>query len=371
MPSTHAAPSPLAALIQRHIDAGGFLGAALLVARNGRVVLEHYAGQARPGSSSSPHTLWPIASISKVYTATLIMRLVELGELTLNTHVARVLPRFTGEGREEIRLRHLLTHTSGMIYESPEMEARLAAQVPLDALIEEAYSAPLLFRAGTTVSYGDYNYLLAGHMAAVAMGQPYAALVRELVIAPMGLRDTALPPAPADNERIALVRGVMAEGTAGAMYNSPHARSLAHPAFGVVASAPDLLRFALHWAPGGPRLLSPAATRAMTMDQTGGVPGQHPSLRGIGSDLPIPWGYGWALQTARVPALFSELASSATFGHGGASGCQLVVDPLADLALVVLTNTHLRTGRDAWSARLQSIINCCWAQFGANAPAQL
>jgi CubicO group peptidase (beta-lactamase class C family) len=188
-------------------------------------------------------------------------------------------------------------------------------------------------------------------------------LVRTLVIEPMGLTNTFVVPAPQDYGRIAKVRGVMAEDTDGAMYNSPYALSLAHPAFAVVCTLADLIRFALHFTPDGPRLHSEATVRAMTRLQTGDVPGEHPTVMGYGTDAHIPWGFGFALQTKQVPALFSELASFRTFGHGGASGCQLVIDPEPDVAVALLTNTHVLTGRDRWYRRLQSIINMAFASF--------
>lgn len=353
----------IASLIERYICEGGFAGAAVGVARQGQRVFEHYAGLAAPGLASGPDVLFPIASITKSFTAAMVMRLVELGELTLNTFVSSVLPKFTGDGRDEVRLRHLLTHTSGLPYESDEMEARLKAQTPLNELIKEAYTAPLLFKPGTRLSYGDYNYLLAGHIAEVVTGTPYPELVRKFVIEPMGLGNTFVVPEPKDYGRIAKVRGVLAEGTDGAMYNSPYAFSLAHPAFAGVSTPGDMIRFASHFAPDGPRIHAEVTVRAMTRQQTGDVPGEHPTVKGYGADARIPWGFGFALQTEQVPALFSELASFRSFGHGGASGCQLVIDPDVNLIVVVLTNSHVRTGRDRWYRQLQSIINSAFANF--------
>jgi CubicO group peptidase (beta-lactamase class C family) len=77
------------------------------------------------------------------------MALVERGALLLSTPVHAVLPDFRGDGREAITLRHLLTHTSGLVYESPEMEQRLIAQTPIEAMIDEAYTYPLMFSPGT------------------------------------------------------------------------------------------------------------------------------------------------------------------------------------------------------------------------------
>jgi CubicO group peptidase (beta-lactamase class C family) len=101
----------------------------------------------------------------------------------------------------------------------------------------------------------------------------------------------------------------------------------------------------------------------MTSDQTGGVLGTHSWLSGLGTGGRVPWGIGWALQTPHTPALFSELLSFETFGHGGASGCQLVADPEQGLVVAVLTNTHLRTGHEPWYRRLQSMINCTVASI--------
>jgi CubicO group peptidase (beta-lactamase class C family) len=144
MPDT--TPKPLAALIERYLAQGDFAGVAVLAARDGELMVEHYAGQAAPSLPVTRETLWPIASISKVYTAAAIMRLVELGELTLNTPVTILLPEFRGQGREDVRLRHLLTHSAGMIYESPQMEERLRNQVPLEELLAEAMTSTRNFK---------------------------------------------------------------------------------------------------------------------------------------------------------------------------------------------------------------------------------
>lgn len=353
----------VAQVVAGHIREGGFSGAAVIGSRGGQTALEHYAGEAATGLPSSERVLWPIASISKMYAVSAIMRLVERGEVTLNTLVVDVIPEFTGEMREEVRLRHLLTHTSGLIYESPEMEARLIAETPLEVMVQEAYSAPLRFKPGTSLAYADYNTLVAGRVAEVVTGTLLPELVRSLVLEPMGLQDTFFPTPATEDARVATVRGTMADGTSGAMYNSRYARGLAHPAFAVTATARDLLRFASHFAPNGPRVHSSATVRAMTTNQTGVVTGIHPSMKGYDSTAPMPWGLGWALQTKWTPALFCELSSFKTFGHGGASGCELLVDPENGIVLAVLTNTHLRVGREGWYRRLQSILNVAFTHL--------
>ncbi len=350
-------------VVDKHTSSGEYAGAGLAVFQHAKLVAEYYAGEAAPGLAAAPNVLWPLASISKVYTATMIIRLVEDGVLTLNTPVCEVIPQFKGGGREEVNLRHLLTHTAGMMYESPEMGKRLRAHAPLTALLHEAIEAPLLFKPGTALSYADNHYLLAGRVAEIVTGRSYRELVATLVLEPAKLNQTFVPPRSEDESRLAKVRGVMAENSDGAMYNSGYARDLAHPAFGVFSTVMDLARFGLLFIPGGTHLLSRAGIRLMTTNQTGCVPGQPPLLRGFSSDLRMPWAVGFALQTEQVPSLYCDLASFRTFAHGGATGCVLVIDPECELVVALVSNAHVSLGRDRWYMRLQSILNSVFAEF--------
>jgi len=352
----------VATVLERRAQEDQLWGAAVVVLKDGQTVAEHYAGAAAPNLPAGPQVLWPIASISKVYTAAAIMRLVEEGSFTLNTPIHLILPGFTGEGREEVRLRHLLTHTAGFRYESPEMEQRLRTHAPRSELVREALESPLLFKPGTQFSYADYNYLIAGYLAELVTDQDFPRLVNRLVLEPAALKETFFPPSAGEEDRTAYIRGVLAEGSDGAMYNSRYSRDLAHPAFGVFATTADLARFGSMFMPGGPRFLSDGTVHAMTVDQTGGVPGVHPSMKGYAADVHIPWGFGFAVQSAQVPCLYSDLASFETFGHGGASGCQLICDPVLGIVVAVTSNAHLRLGREAWYRRMQSIINNAFAE---------
>lgn len=356
---TASVPSSLVTLINHIIGQNDITGAAIVAMHRGKIVLEHYAGHANPTTVAHKDSLWPLASISKVFSAATIMRLVEQGVLTLNTRATSILPEFNGDMREEVRIRHLLTHTAGMIYESPQMAERLRNHTSLADMYAESIPSPLMFAPGTQLSYSDYHWLLLATMAERLTGTAFADLMQQLVLVPMGLTQTFFPCAQTTTPaQVAYVRGVLAEGTSGAMYNSDYARGLAHPAFGVTASARDLARFAWHFMPHGPRVLSEPTVRAMTRDQTAGVPGRYPIISGIGEHPQHAWGLGWALQTSRTPALFSELLSFETFGHHGASGCQVMADPTQELIVVALTNTHLNTGIDPWYNRLQAIANC-------------
>lgn len=345
---------PVFELLDRFVAEGQVNGAAVAVAWKGEQVGEYHAGQARDEVPTSAETIWPLASISKVYTATMVMALVERGLLTLSMPVSVVLPELSGDGKESITFRHLLTHTSGLIYESPEMEQRLLNQTSMDDLIAEAYTYPLGFEPGTRHSYADYNSLLAGHAASIVAGKPFADLVREHVLDPGGLADTWMPPTDAVESRLARVVGPLAEGTPGDMYNSPYGLGLGHPAFGTSATVSDLMRFGLLFAPGGDRrILSDASIRTMTTDQTGGdTPGSFPGMSG---DRSMPWGIGFDVKGER--GIGGDITSNRTFGHGGATGCILRVDPEDDIVIAYVSNAHARTGRIPFTRRQVSVVN--------------
>lgn len=141
------------------------------------------------------------------------------------------------------------------------------------------------------------------------------------------------------------------------MYNSRYSRGLAHPAFAVTATLRDLHRFGLHFSPKGPRVLSQRTVSVMCLNQTGIVPGEHPDMRGYFQSAPMPWGLGWALQTEWTPTLICDLSSQSTFGHGGASGCFLMIDPENEVVLALVSNAHIGIGLEAWMNRNKSILN--------------
>ncbi|MEO8273654.1 MAG: serine hydrolase domain-containing protein [Chloroflexota bacterium] len=346
-------------VVEQAIAAGAYMGAAVGVTVGGQVVLEHYAGEAAPGTPASAESIWPLASISKCFTAAMAMRLIDRGDLGLETRVADVIPRFRGDGREEIRLRHLLGHTSGLRYESPMLEELLLAKTPLAAIVEDAIAAPPLFPAGTRFTYSDDAYLLAGQLVQVLAGDPFSELVQSLVIDDMGLGSTWVRPPLAVHDRIAQVRGVLAEGTDGAMYNSAYGLALGHPAFGVVSSLRDMLRFAAHFAPGGPRIHREASIALLSTPQAD-LHGCHPLWPELGDDVAIGWGLAFEVQIDGAPATLSRNASIGAFGHPGASGCRIIVDPATATIVVVLTNSHLHGGLAAWRTRLDAVADAAF-----------
>lgn len=332
--------------IEQAIARGEVDAAVLAVVVSGQQVLEWYGGEAAPGLAAGPDVLWPLAALSKVYVAATVMALVERGVLTLGTRVASLLEEFDGGERQAITVGQLLTHTSGLPYEAPDMETLLRQRVALDELLDAAFREPLDFPPGTRIGYSDLGYGLLGLVAEQATGRSFPALVRELVLEPAGLYETwfTLPDSEAVLRRLARVRGGLGEGQPWAMYGATYGLRLGHPAWGVVATLPDLVRFCTVFTPYAiGRVLSRWTVAAMTNRQT-------PAALGLPG-----WGYGFEVGGGFFGEV--DLFSPRCFGHTGATGCAAWYDPAYDLLVVFVSNRHASAGRERFFQRIASVLN--------------
>jgi CubicO group peptidase (beta-lactamase class C family) len=347
--------APVERFIHRLIEQGRAPAAGAAIAIEGEPVFSYLAGEARPGTPASEETLWPLASISKLYTASMVMSLIEEGLLTLGTKVCAVLPDFTGDGREHVTLRHLLTHTAGLAYEPENLAELFQANVDWVAQMAHGYTDPLRFPPGGGQNYSDTGIGLAALMAITVTGIPFPELVRTRVLEPGGLADTFMPPPDRELGRVAQVANVLGNGTDWAHYNSPYGAQTAHPAYGTVATLADALRYMLLFDPDGARRIhSAAAMAAMTSDQARIQPlfGYRPeSMQRVDA-----WGIGFILKDRSAD---SGIASPESFGHEGASGCVIWCDPRRRVSLAFVSNSHLLGGMDEWTTRMEAAINVC------------
>jgi CubicO group peptidase (beta-lactamase class C family) len=188
---------------------------ALMVGVNyhGATTLLSY-GSVRLGAGAAPDgdTLFEIGSITKVFTTLLLADMVERGEVKLDDPVQQYLPaegRLPGTVGEEITLRHLATHTSGL----PRLPGNLDGPDlnPEDPYAHYQEEALLTFlsryrprrRPGQTNEYSNLGMGLLGYLLARRAGKEYEALLAERVLTPLGLRDTGLRLAPEAAARLA------------------------------------------------------------------------------------------------------------------------------------------------------------------------
>ncbi|WP_188196239.1 serine hydrolase domain-containing protein [Nonomuraea sp. SYSU D8015] len=306
-------------------------GAALAVLTDGRVH-ELTSGVLHRGTGVEVTTdsVFLSGSIAKVYTATLVMRLIDEGRLGLDTRVADVLPEFaTPDPRStaEITVRHLLSHTGGVTNDFNHDSGR--GDDCLALYVQAARDVPLDCPPGTAISYGGLGYVVLGRLIEVLTGRTWDQALKDLLFTPLGLERSMTLPEEALRFRTAMSH----LGEPGADPDPAPVWDLmprsAGPAGRVIVSAGDMARFAkLHLdgglAPDGTRVLSAEAVAAMQRREV-----DVPDKWTVSAD---GWGLGWTLYDwAGIPG----------YGHDGAAIGQyayLRVVPHAGLVLVLMTN---------------------------------
>jgi CubicO group peptidase (beta-lactamase class C family) len=243
-------------------------GAALAVWAGGlESVAAHGVLNAATGVSATPDSLFQIGSVTKLWTATMIMQLADEGRLSLDTTVAQALPglRLGADGAEaEVTVAHLLTHTSGI-------DGDIFADTGRGADCVQRYAdglagAARVFPPGAAYSYCNSGFVLLGRIIEVLDGREWDASLRERLIGPLGLARTVTLPEEAILHRAATGhREHPRPDLPVSVWGLP--RSLG-PAGLITASASDVLTFArMHLDGGvtadGTRLLSRPAVTAM------------------------------------------------------------------------------------------------------------
>lgn len=232
-------------------------------------------------------SLFQYGSIGKVFTTTVIMRLVEAGELELTTPIVDILPDFRladAETTAAITMRHLLTHTSGIDGDIFVDTGR--GDDCLQRYVQGLSTAAQNYPLGATWSYCNAGFVVAGRVIEQVTGLTWDAAMREWLFAPLGLTHTVTLPEEAILHRVAVGH----DGNPPVrvqVWQLP--RSLG-PAGLVTGSVGDLLRLArLHLAGGltseGVRLLSADSVAAMAACQV-----DLPETLTLGDS----WGLGWA-----------------------------------------------------------------------------
>ncbi len=318
-------------LIRNAIDSTAFPGAALAVGRGGVIAkMEAYGhftyNEERPVSTTS---LFDLASLTKVIaTATAAMQLFDAGKLQLDAPVADYLPRFRQSGKENVTVRHLLTHTAGLI---PFRRFYATGTIAREALIDSVLAESLAYEPGTAMRYSDFSMIALMLVIERITGQPFDEYAEEHIFEPLGMRDTGFMPSgtpnrdavPTERDRIfrrRLVQGEVHDENAWILGGvSGHA--------GLFSTVEDLARFAHMLVDdgraNGEPFISPETLRLFTTVQEPQI-----STRALGWDTKSPEGYSSA------GAKFGP----ASFGHTGFTGTSFWVDPDTDLFVILLTN---------------------------------
>ena len=276
------------------------------------------------------HTLFQIASTTKTYTATAIMRLCELGRLSLEDRVKQHVPELCLKDKaaeQSATILHLLNHTAGWygdVYDSMG-----GGDDALARLVEAMAGFEQNFPLGTQFSYNNISVSLAGRVIEKVTGKTFEAAVDELVLRPLGLDETFWFLSDVMVRRFAL--GHLNKEAGAEVYRAPGEGRGANPAGGLWSNVRDQIRYArFHLGDGrsaGGRRVLKRSTLELMRRPTVDVPQPGP---------PVHVGISWFV---------AERDGRTMVGHGGNSGGAnhaLEMVPEADFALSVMTNSSPR-----------------------------
>ena len=309
------------AIAQRQIP-----GAVLIVGHDGRAVYRKAYGSRALEPRREAMTLdtaFDCASLTKVVaTTTAIMQLWEQGKFRMNDPVAKYLPDFAQNGKQDITIRQLLVHYSGL----PEDLDLARKWEGKDTAYRMAFAVAPDRSPGSSFLYSDINFVVLGALVEQLSGESLDEYAAKHVFAPLGMKETRFLPPASGEPRIApteedenhhLLRGVVHDPTARRMGGvAGHA--------GVFSTGDDLAIFAQALLDGGRGALTAATVAKMTAPQQ---PVNGTVLRGFGWDIDSPF------STNR-----GELLPVGSYGHTGFTGTSLWIDPTTKTYIVLLTN---------------------------------
>jgi uncharacterized protein YbbC (DUF1343 family)/CubicO group peptidase (beta-lactamase class C family) len=300
-------------------------GAVLLVSHNGQVVYRKAFGNRALEPRREPmtvDTIFDIASLTKVVaTTTAVMQLVQQGKVRVNDPVTKYIPEFAENGKEDITVRNLLTHFSGLREDfdlDPPWQGR-------DAGVRLAFAEKPLYPPGSRFLYSDTNFITLGALVERVTGTTLDQYCARKIFTPLRMSHTRfLPPAswrpkiaPTEyDEEGKMLRGVV---------HDPRARRMGGVAghAGVFSTADDLSKFAHALLKGSPVLAGDMVEKMTTPQQ----PPTATVLRGFGWDIDSPYSSNRG-----------DLLPVGSFGHTGFTGTSIWIDPTTQTYIILLTN---------------------------------
>ena len=250
-PKVQAGITMLDEWIRSHVEYEG-VGLVIGIVHDQDVVLLKAYGYSSldPEAPMQEDSIFRIASHSKLFTAISVLRARDAGALRLDDEVATHLPWFDIENRHPkarpVTVRHLLTHTAGLPRESIHPAWTDFEFPEAEAVRDTISDQETTYATETKWKYSNLGFTLAGMVAGAASGKPFAELVNQGILEPLGMDSTSVGPIPADHQgRLATGYGRrMADGSRQSM---PFVDARAFdPATGVSSSVPDMLKF-LQW----------------------------------------------------------------------------------------------------------------------------
>ncbi|MFN5059183.1 MAG: serine hydrolase domain-containing protein [Chloroflexota bacterium] len=173
------------------LSAAGLFSGSILVARRGEILLRHGYGMSTDSIVATSTTRYRIASLSKQFTAALILRLYEQQRIDLEASICNYLDDCPAAWAG-INVRHLLAHNSGIpdYTDFRDFDPRQATPTNRAELISRFRNQPLIFAPGSSYRYSNSGYVLLGQIIENVTGQPYDVVLFNEITGPLGLNDT-------------------------------------------------------------------------------------------------------------------------------------------------------------------------------------
>lgn len=332
------------AVIQQAILEGQIPGAVLLVGHDGQVIYRKAYGSRALEPRREPMTLdtiFDLASLTKVVATTpAVMQLVEQGKVRLNDPLAKYLPDFAQSGKEDITVRQLLTHYSGL---PPDLDLK-APWTGKETAYRMAFAATLQDPPGSRFSYSDINFIMLGALVERVSGETLDEYCQRRIFTPLKMTHTRFVPPAAPRagwiQKIAPTQYDENEHMLRAVVHDPTVRRMGGVAgqAGLFSTADDLAKFAQAMLNGGGGILSAESVQKMTRPEQ---PPSAPVLRGFGWDIDSPYSSNRG-----------DLLPVGGYGHTGFTGTSLWIDPTTKTYIILLTNAvHPRGKGNAMALR--------------------
>lgn len=318
--------SSVDAVIEQAVHDGNIPGAVLLVGHNGRVIYRKAYGNRALEPRREPMTLdtiFDLASLTKVIaTTTAVMQLVEQGKVRLNDPVAKYLPEFAQNGKDDVTVRQLLIHYSGM---SPDLDLKTPWEGK-ETAYRMAFSQSPDDPPGSRFSYSDINFIVLGALVERISGESLDEYCERHIFLPLKMTHTRFLPPAAWRAKIAPTQYDENEHMLRGVVHDPTARRMGGVAghAGLFSTADDLAKFAQALLNGGGGILSPLTVEKMTQPEQ---PPSAPVLRGFGWDIDSPFSSNRG-----------DLLPVGSYGHTGFTGTSMWIDPTTQTYIILLTN---------------------------------
>ncbi len=327
--------------VQPFIDNKEIAGAVTVVVGTDQVLHLGAAGKADIAADKpmqADHIFW-IASMTKPITATMVLMLHEDGKLSVDDPVEKYIPEFgklknaAGE-TATVTIRHLLTHTAGLGEITPEQAKKI---VKLEDLIPLYVAQPVKHAPGSKWVYSQSAINSLARIVEVVSKKPFTDFLEERLTGPLKMKDTTFYLSEEQHGRLAQSykrtdAGILEPAENFILMGMKATDRERFPAAngGLFSTAADYARFAQMILRGGEldgrRYLKPETIKLMTTLATGDL--KTGFIEGSG------WALGWI--SVSKPQGASEALSVGSFGHGGAYGTQVWIDPTLKVAYILM-----------------------------------